>query len=49
MNVTIIDCAKCGNPIWVTTTTSLCRPDGEPYKVYHARCYREEMASDHDQ
>ncbi len=38
MSAKIIPCAKCGEDIKVTDTSSLYKPDGEPYKIYCGPC-----------
>lgn len=37
-NVTL-PCLYCGKPLLVTDTTSLYRPNGEPYRVTCGTCY----------
>lgn len=39
MSAKIIPCAKCGEDIKVTDTSSLYKPDGEPYKIYCGPCF----------
>lgn len=38
MSAKIIPCAKCGEDIKVTDTSSLYKSDGEPYKIYCGPC-----------